>query len=349
MHGAAQISLTLGGTVDKRYQVFVSSTYVDLEAERRAVIQTVIELDCIPAGMELFPAADEEQFEFIKRVIEDCDYYLLIIGGRYGSTAADGVSYTEKEYDYAVECGLKVIALIHGNPDDIPIGKSEKDPASRARLDGFRARVASSRLVKYWTTASDLPGQVALGLSNAIKMFPATGWVRANRVATEDILGEVNEVRKENAQLKITLSKMASAALPPVVDMAGFDETFRLRGGSTTYSGGGSHSIRWSVDATWSDLFAAVAPYLLETPSDSAVKTVLAKAMFARADASGSGPTLDDQDFKTVTVQLRALGLIKTERLATTDGGTGYFWTLTAAGENQMLQTRVIRTSTETQ
>ena len=72
--------------MDKRYQVFVSSTYADLKEERRAVIQTVVELDCIPAGMELFPAADEEQLAFIKRVIDDCDYYLLIIGGRYGSS-----------------------------------------------------------------------------------------------------------------------------------------------------------------------------------------------------------------------------------------------------------------------
>lgn len=74
--------------MNKKYQVFVSSTYADLEEERRSVIQTVIGMDCIPAGMELFPATDEEQFEFIKRVIDDCDYYLLIIGGRYGSTTA---------------------------------------------------------------------------------------------------------------------------------------------------------------------------------------------------------------------------------------------------------------------
>jgi hypothetical protein len=119
--------------VDARYQVFVSSTYADLEDERRRVIQTVIELDCIPAGMELFPATDEEQFQFIKRVIDDCDYYLLIIGGRYGSTTADGISYTEREYDYAIERGLKVIALLHGSPDDIPFGKSEKDPVLRER------------------------------------------------------------------------------------------------------------------------------------------------------------------------------------------------------------------------
>jgi len=114
--------------MDKRYQIFVSSTYADLKEERRAVIQAVIELGCLPAGMELFPAADEEQLEFIKKVIDDCDYYLLIIGGRYGSITADGISYTEQEYDYAVSRGLKVIALLHENPDEIPFGKSEQNP-----------------------------------------------------------------------------------------------------------------------------------------------------------------------------------------------------------------------------
>ena len=78
--------------MDKRYQVFVSSTYTDLKVERQRVIQAVIETNCIPAGMELFPAADEEQFQFIKRVIDDCDYYILIIGGRYGSTTAEGIN-----------------------------------------------------------------------------------------------------------------------------------------------------------------------------------------------------------------------------------------------------------------
>jgi hypothetical protein len=126
--------------MDKRYQVFVSSTYADLKEERQRVMQTLMEADCIPAGMELFPAADEEQFAFIKKVIDDCDYYLIIIGGRYGSTTADGISYTEKEYDYAVSLGLKVIALIHENPDLIPSGKSEKDPCQGNDFSSSEAR-----------------------------------------------------------------------------------------------------------------------------------------------------------------------------------------------------------------
>lgn len=46
-----------------RYQVFVSSTYSDLKEERSKVIKGIMDLDCIPAGMEMFPAIDEEQEE----------------------------------------------------------------------------------------------------------------------------------------------------------------------------------------------------------------------------------------------------------------------------------------------
>ncbi len=71
--------------IDRRYQVFVSSTFEDLIEERREVTQALLELDCIPSGMELFPAADNDQWTLIKKVIDDCDYYVMISAGRYGS------------------------------------------------------------------------------------------------------------------------------------------------------------------------------------------------------------------------------------------------------------------------
>jgi hypothetical protein len=141
--------------MDKRFQVFISSAYADLMEERRAVIQSVIELNCIPAGMELFPAASEEQLQFIKRVIDDCDYYLLIIAGRYGSVGADGISYTEKEFEYAVSRGLPVIAFPHENPGHIMFEKSEPDPARRKKLEEFRTKVCTGRVVKMWKNATN--------------------------------------------------------------------------------------------------------------------------------------------------------------------------------------------------
>jgi hypothetical protein len=166
------------------------------------------------------PAIDEEQFNFIKRVIDDCDYYILIIGGRYGTLSEDGISYTEKEFDYAIEKGIKVIAFIHENPDAIPLGKSEKKESLREKLSQFRTKVSTNRLVKFWNTAEELPGLVALSLSKTISLYPAVGWVRANTVAKTELLQEPFERRKANQLLdKIIWSDVELSQL------VGFPET----------------------------------------------------------------------------------------------------------------------------
>lgn len=188
--------------MEKRYQIFVSSTYADLQEERRNVMQTLMEMDCIPAGMEIFPAMDEEQWEFIKRIITDCDYYILIIGGRYGSLTSEGISYTEKEYNFAISLGLKVIAFLHKNPEEIPAKNSEFNPELRVKLDEFRNRVSQGRLIKFWSTADELPGLVSTSLSKTIKTYPATGWVRANKVANLEVLSDINDLRKERKGLE---------------------------------------------------------------------------------------------------------------------------------------------------
>ena len=252
--------------MNKRYQVFVSSTYADLKEERQHVIQALMEMDCIPAGMELFPAADEEQWEFIKKVIDDCDYYLLIIGGRYGSITKDGISYTEKEFDYAVEKGLKVVALIHGKPDDIPFGKSETDPELRSKLFSFRDKVMDGRLVKLWEEAKELPGLVALSLTKTIKTYPAIGWVRANLVASEDILLEINQLRKENSELKSSVTILSNQKKPEIDGIADFDSEFTVHG---TYK----HQIAqardndFDITLSWRKIFALISPYLLKYPN----------------------------------------------------------------------------------
>jgi len=326
--------------LDKRYQVFVSSTYADLKEERQKVIQTVIEMDCIPAGMELFPAADEEQFQFIKRVIDDCDYYLLIIGGRYGSTTAEGISYTEKEYDYANQRGLKVIALIHQNPDEIPLGKSEKDPSLRERLQRFREKASTNRLVKFWGSAAELPGLVALSLANTIRTFPAVGWVRANTAASEDLLREINDLRKQNGQLQSTVASLSS--VPLADDLAGLEEKFELSG---TYRDAHQYTRRysWSVSLTWSEIFACISPYLVRNPSDEDVAEILRTYASKRARPDGEDARLDDQQFRTVAVQLQALGLVRLTYSQTVGGGMGLFWQITPSGQRVMLQLRTVK------
>ncbi len=327
--------------MDKRYQVFVSSTYADLKDERQRVIQALMEMDCIPAGMELFPAADEDQFAFVKKVIDDCDYYILIIGGRYGSLSANGLSYTEQEYRYAVERDLKVIALLHENPADIPIGKSEIDPTLRERLSTFREQVSTGRLVRFWKSANELPGIVALSLSKTIKTYPARGWVRADRVPSEDLLTELNEVRKQNEHLARELASRQASPQPALEGLAKLDESFELHG-TRRYEG---QTRKWAAKMTWRDMFAAIGPYLVQYPAASTVKDVLEKAAFLVSGSNGYSPNMDDQDFQTVSLQLKALGLVDITYTKNLAGGMGLYWSETRAGELLTLQLRTVRSA----
>src|SRR3954447_11068713 len=160
--------------MDKRYQVFISSTFTDLIDERREVTQALLEMDCLPAGMELFPAGDTDQWTLIKRVIEQSDYYLVIVGGRYGSTTEEGISYTEKEYDYAVEIGIPVMGFVPADPDSIPQGKTGRSEGAAEKLAEFQKKV-QLKMTRDWTNAADLGSKVTRGLMHLIKNNPRPG------------------------------------------------------------------------------------------------------------------------------------------------------------------------------
>ncbi len=325
--------------MDKRFQVFISSTYADLKMERQKVIQTVMEMDCIPAGMELFPAADEEQFEFIKSVIDDCDYYIIIIGGRYGSETIEGISYTEKEYDYAISKGLKVLVFLHEKPKNISLGKSDTDPEKVKKLNEFREKVATNRLVKFWNKAEELPGLVALSLSKTIKLYRAVGWIRGDQVSSTEILNEINTLRKENMELKKNLKTQEASIQSDNLDIAGIDEEYTFHG----TSGLGVGRADWSFKISWHHLFGLIAPFLMSVPDNSSVKNHVNKLFSELKNISGSYFYLNDRDFETISIQLKALGLLTISRANTIKGGVSLFWTLTNKGENLMTEIRIIK------
>ncbi|MCA9804975.1 MAG: DUF2321 domain-containing protein, partial [Cyanobacteria bacterium HKST-UBA02] len=53
--------------VQKKYQVFVSSTQRDLKHERNAVIEAIYRMNHIPVAMEMFNASNEDQWNVITR------------------------------------------------------------------------------------------------------------------------------------------------------------------------------------------------------------------------------------------------------------------------------------------
>lgn len=187
--------------MDKRYQVFVSSTYLDLIDERQEVMQALLETDCIPAGMELFPASSDTQWDYIKRVIDECDYYILILAGRYGSLSPDGTSYTEKEYRYALDQGKPVISFLHKSPDQILVGKSESEDKGKEKLGEFR-RLVQGKLCKFYATPQELGAVVSRSITQIKKSHPAVGWVKADSVIQGDSAEEILKLKREIENLE---------------------------------------------------------------------------------------------------------------------------------------------------
>ncbi len=148
-----------------KYQVFISSTYQDLKDARLEVLKAILRNDQIPAGMEAFPATNDRGWEIIRRTIDESDYYVLLLGGHYGSyrSGQRGPSWTEYEYDYARKRGLPVLAFMRDRART-PGNLIETDPDKTKRLADFIARVRSQHLSRTWGTAEELCGMVGEAL-----------------------------------------------------------------------------------------------------------------------------------------------------------------------------------------
>ena len=344
--------------MDKRYQVFVSSTYVDLHAERQEVMQALLELDCIPAGMELFPAANDDQWTLIKRVIDDCDYYIVIVGGRYGSIGPNGLSYTHMEYEYALAQDKPVIAFLHKEPGTLQANRSEKTEEGKEKLETFRT-TAQQKMCKFWTSPADLGSAVSRSLVKLIKTNPAVGWVKADLLPDQDTTEEILRLRKTIEDLQVQLAESKQSAGAGTEHLAQGDDNLELGysfAGFKTSNYKADKTFTATFDATWNDIFAVVSPLLIDEASDVDLKRALDSFVFdevkerLRGDKAVAGFSLRDfkldvDDFQTIKVQLLALRLISksAKRKSRSVNDKATYWSLTPYGETVMVTLRAIR------
>ncbi|TGD62640.1 DUF4062 domain-containing protein [Tabrizicola sp. WMC-M-20] len=188
--------------MEKKYQIFISSTFTDLKEERQSVSKSVLDLGHIPSGMELFPASNASQLEYIKKVIDDCDYYVLILGGRYGSVSSDGISFTEQEYNYALQTGVPVLAFVHHDIGDIKSKFVETEPALKERLQQFKAKVQNGRLVKFWSDVTGLQSSVITSLTAEFASNPRVGWRRADGQLSREALEKIEKLSQDNERYR---------------------------------------------------------------------------------------------------------------------------------------------------
>jgi Domain of unknown function (DUF4062) len=336
-------------SVDKRYQVFVSSTYTDLHEERAEVLQALMELDCMPAGMELFPAASEEQWTWIKRVIDESDYYLVIVGGRYGSIAeSTGLSFTEMEYRYAIDIGKPIIGFVHQDASKISAGKSEKSAKRRKQLDEFRELV-QRKLCKFYSAPADLGAKVSRSVTQLMRQHPATGWVRADSSNVTNT-AEALRLRRRVEELEKQLHELGTQAPSSAETLSNGEDEVEIpisfiRKRKKLNKSGTPYWPKYKNDTamvpiSWNDIFAALGPELITPTKEyrafhpilSAVIETIPSHIFEVPEEKLEEIRLSSSAEKTIKIQLRALGLIQVN-----NNGE---WFLTPYGDNEL--TRIL-------
>jgi hypothetical protein len=258
-----------------KYQIFVSSTFEDLKTERDQVIKAILEMGHIPVGMEMFSAADENQWDVIKQQIDQSDYYVVILAHRYGSM--DGViSYTEKEYDHAVSRKIPVLGFVVDPESPWPAEWIENNNDIRKRLEAFKSKV-SGRMVSYWKNSDDLYARCAVALMKAFSTMPQEGWVRSSNVRTKEMSEEITRLSRENGQLRAELRRAESAVteeqgakVSHIVDA--------LRANRRSIYVWAHNAKDWgsAISTNLLGIFEAIAPHLLDEAPNSTLSDALA-------------------------------------------------------------------------
>lgn len=313
-----------------KYQIFVSSTYEDLVEERDAVISAILEMGHIPVGMEMFSAADEQQWRIIQRHIDESDYYLVILAHRYGSIV-DGISYTRKEYEYAVLSGVPALGFVIDPGASWPADRIDSDPEMRLQLDEFRALVGQ-RPVGFWRGAEDLHSKAVVALMKAFTATPREGWIRSSSSVGPEVTSELSRLSAENARLRLEIEAInreadadhakAMQQLRAILSRRSHEISYRY-----------TDSTQWETDAppvTLRWVFQTLGPSLIpEYPLRKAAELL---AIHLRMDAARKSTIAPLNMVKEVLVELMALDLVTPSILRHSVNDQNEYWSLTQLG-----------------
>ena len=148
------------------YRVFISSTYEDLKDERLAAMKAIVKAKCLPLGMELFEERSLSQWQIIEQNISESDFYILIVAGRYGSIDNEtGISYTEREFNYAIKKKIPTLIYLKENIEDLSMDKID----NCEKIERFRKKLLNHQYVGKYNNSSDLEVKIQQSLIAEIK------------------------------------------------------------------------------------------------------------------------------------------------------------------------------------
>lgn len=192
----------------KKLQVFISSTFEDLENEREKLVLSILKTRNIPSGMELSSGANEKTLNVIYEWIDESDIFVLLIGGKYGSICnGTDKSFTELEYEYAKSVSKPIIVL---SLTDKYLDKKIKNYDLSAwdvyennykqKMDEFKKRATGNNFSLIINSLSEIDSKLFSAIDSIKNKYSIQGWVKVNDVIDGIV---VNFFQYSNSAIKI--------------------------------------------------------------------------------------------------------------------------------------------------
>jgi Domain of unknown function (DUF4062) len=148
-------------------RIFISSTFIDLRAEREAAREALLRSELVPWGMELFLSQPSDPLDVCLRELRMSDAVVLIIGFRAGSLIPETpeLTYTGAEFKLAQELGRKVFAFFK-TEGGVPVNK-ETRPELHQALEDFKKAVKDASITPaYFDSPDRLQTELLLAMGN---------------------------------------------------------------------------------------------------------------------------------------------------------------------------------------
>jgi hypothetical protein len=265
------------------------------------------------------------------------------------------MSYTEMEYRYALSQGKPTIAFLHRDPSSLPLKLTEKSSEGQKKLESFRT-LAQNKMCKNWENAKELGSVVSRSLVSLQRKHPGIGWVKGNVISDKDAQLEILKLKSEIETYKKELEIKQSAPVGSEKYAQGKDKVLIHYSFESTDKDGEVFAWDHSEQITWDEIFFWVLPLMMDEATDTLIRKTIAEFLYNKCspkykndkdikDHTVQKFNITNNDFQTVIIQARALGLIKNSERLKSPGDVNRYWTLTQYGDTLMTSLRAIKRS----
>lgn len=328
--------------IDKRYHVFISTTEADMHAERVVLSQTLVSQGFFSWGLEQRTPLTTA---FARRQIDDCDYFILMLGSRYGELSASGVSYMHLEYIYAVTKQKPILVLMYEAPESRADEFQDQNPESKLKFLDFRRQLQRERdMVMTFRDLRDLEVAIRHTMPQFLTRYLAQGWIRPNQQQVQQLQDENEQLRQKLIQLEQQQPRPSSTAQRPMdlPQVQGHEEIafdYKVH----AYQDGNFRELRPQRQLSWNDLLMVIGPgFSPAMPEDSFAK-ILNDYLNSTALADVRDVMPRAHAVARCQINIRALHMIKTQFKNNTwivpvgrDDRQRVLWELSAVGERQL-------------